>query len=361
MTLRGQRFSEAEETMGSTGNNFRCPICGRRGPGYALDRVGYPICTPRIFGCMGRIGNGEAPLGIAAAGLFRVFEPHDDENFAQIVRNDPLIFIKLMSYLKGGEICHEGVQYYINNPMSPPVKYDLGSLGRKRQLSITGYQWVRSFIWNTERTQRLQAEGPACLNYRTFSTHKPVRIAGNPRGIRCWICNRRGKSLFTYQMVTYPLDEICVTEKYGCLYKGELKGLTPLEIMSAALLPIFRPLPVAHDLVQMNPYFFVNIMSYLKDDVPFSEFWKREFKVVRANIDPDFVEHPVLPGWFSRFVIWYSGSYTVPKPGKSLEVVPLLEPPVEKKLPLRLEQSGLFVVEKPKANRFILDHYSSSS
>ena len=359
MTLRGHRFPEAEETMGSTGNNFRCPICGRRGPGYALDRVGYPICTPRIYGCMDRIGNGEAPLGIAAAGLFRVFEPHDDENFAQIVRNDPLIFIKLISYLKRGEICHEGVQYYINDPDSPSREYDLGSLGI-RQLSMTGYQWIRDFIWNVERTQRLQAEGPACLKYRTFSTHKPVRIAGNPRGIRCWVCNRRGKSLFTYQMMTNPLDEICVTEGYGCLYKGELKGLTPLEIMSAALLPIFRPLPVAHDLVQMNPYFFVNIMSYLKADVPFSEFWKSEFKVVRANIDPDFVEYPVPPGWFSRFVTWYYGIY-VPKPGRSLEVVPLLEPLVEGNLSSRLEQSGLFVVEKPRTDRFIFDHCSSSS
>ena len=99
----------------------------------------------------------------------------------------------------------------------------------------------------------------------------------------------------------------------------------------------------------------------MRDDVPFSEFWKREFKVVRANIDPDFVEHPALPGWFSRFVIWYFGSYTVPEPGRSLEVVPLLEPLVEGDLFSRSEQSGLFVVEKPRTDRFIFDHRSSSS
>ena len=32
--------------MGSTGPDFRCPLCGRRGrAGYAMDGVGYPVCS----------------------------------------------------------------------------------------------------------------------------------------------------------------------------------------------------------------------------------------------------------------------------------------------------------------------------
>ena len=122
-------------------------------------------------------------------------------------------------------------------------------------------------------------------------------------------------------------------------------GLTPIEIMSAALLPIFRPLPVAHDWVEFNPYFFVNIMSYLKGDVHFSEFWKQEFQVVRETVDPDFVKHPRLLGWFPKFVKWYFAKYTTAKFCESRNVdIFRFGTPVKKETGLK--QTGLFSVNK---------------
>ena len=39
--------------MGSVPDNYKCPLCGRVGNGgYALDGVGFPICTEGDFSCL---------------------------------------------------------------------------------------------------------------------------------------------------------------------------------------------------------------------------------------------------------------------------------------------------------------------
>ena len=39
--------------MGSVGDDYRCPLCGRIGNGgYVLDGVGYPICTDGDHSCL---------------------------------------------------------------------------------------------------------------------------------------------------------------------------------------------------------------------------------------------------------------------------------------------------------------------
>ena len=41
-------------TMGSVSDDYKCPLCGRVGNGgYALDGVGFPICTDGDFSCLG--------------------------------------------------------------------------------------------------------------------------------------------------------------------------------------------------------------------------------------------------------------------------------------------------------------------
>ena len=37
--------------MGSTGDNYKCPLCGRRGPGYSHDAIGYAICKEGDYSC----------------------------------------------------------------------------------------------------------------------------------------------------------------------------------------------------------------------------------------------------------------------------------------------------------------------
>ena len=40
-------------TVGSVGNDYKCPWCGRRGAGgYAPDWVGKPLCTEPEFNCL---------------------------------------------------------------------------------------------------------------------------------------------------------------------------------------------------------------------------------------------------------------------------------------------------------------------
>ncbi len=42
--------------MGSVSEDYKCPLCGRIGNGgYALDSVGYPICTGGEYACLDRI------------------------------------------------------------------------------------------------------------------------------------------------------------------------------------------------------------------------------------------------------------------------------------------------------------------
>ena len=39
--------------MGSVPDDYQCPLCGRVGNGgYALDGVGFPICTEGDFSCL---------------------------------------------------------------------------------------------------------------------------------------------------------------------------------------------------------------------------------------------------------------------------------------------------------------------
>ena len=38
--------------MGSVGENYQCPWCGRKGKGgYAVDGIGYPLCTDGKHAC----------------------------------------------------------------------------------------------------------------------------------------------------------------------------------------------------------------------------------------------------------------------------------------------------------------------
>ena len=39
--------------MGSVGDNYRCPWCGRTGMGgYSPDRIGVPLCTEGDYSCL---------------------------------------------------------------------------------------------------------------------------------------------------------------------------------------------------------------------------------------------------------------------------------------------------------------------
>ena len=44
-TKSNMQYSDSGSNMGSVGNNFECPICGRMGHGScAFDHIGYPTC-----------------------------------------------------------------------------------------------------------------------------------------------------------------------------------------------------------------------------------------------------------------------------------------------------------------------------
>ena len=60
--------------MGSVGDNYRCPTCGRTGMGgYALDGINYPICTAGNHSCLWRVlEQGASPTDILAQGLFAI-------------------------------------------------------------------------------------------------------------------------------------------------------------------------------------------------------------------------------------------------------------------------------------------------
>ena len=58
--------------MGSAGDSYRCPLCGRKGHGgYAIECVGYPICTVGANNCFGKIHDhpGFNPCDIVGAAL----------------------------------------------------------------------------------------------------------------------------------------------------------------------------------------------------------------------------------------------------------------------------------------------------
>ena len=58
--------------MGSVGDSYKCPLCGRKGHGgYFNDGVGYPICTVGANSCLGKIRTppGSKPCDIMGAAL----------------------------------------------------------------------------------------------------------------------------------------------------------------------------------------------------------------------------------------------------------------------------------------------------
>ena len=58
--------------MGSVGDSYRCPLCGRKGRGSDANAcVGYPICTVGANSCLGKIRTppGSNPSDIVGAAL----------------------------------------------------------------------------------------------------------------------------------------------------------------------------------------------------------------------------------------------------------------------------------------------------
>ena len=58
--------------MGSVGDSYRCPLCGRKGRGSDANAcVGYPICTVGANSCLGKILTppGSNPCDIVGAAL----------------------------------------------------------------------------------------------------------------------------------------------------------------------------------------------------------------------------------------------------------------------------------------------------
>ena len=66
------QYSDSGSNMGSVGNNFKCPICGRTGHGgYAFDHIGYPTCSICNFKDAG-IANGVLPAELISQQLFSI-------------------------------------------------------------------------------------------------------------------------------------------------------------------------------------------------------------------------------------------------------------------------------------------------
>ena len=64
--------------MGSVGEDYRCPLCGREGAGgYAPDGLNYPICTEGQYSCLWHKFVAEGFLGsdVVALSLQRAVAP----------------------------------------------------------------------------------------------------------------------------------------------------------------------------------------------------------------------------------------------------------------------------------------------
>ena len=62
--------------MGSVGENYKCPLCGRVGNGgYSMDGIGFPICTEGDYSCLWYqvIEKGLWPGNIVANALQKIF------------------------------------------------------------------------------------------------------------------------------------------------------------------------------------------------------------------------------------------------------------------------------------------------
>jgi len=70
--------SSSFATMGSVDDDYKCPLCGRVGNGgYALDGVGFPICTEGDFSCLWFqvMDHGHWPEQIIGNAIQKIFRP----------------------------------------------------------------------------------------------------------------------------------------------------------------------------------------------------------------------------------------------------------------------------------------------
>jgi hypothetical protein len=66
-------FILGQLAMGSVGDDYRCPLCGRTGMGgYSMDGVNFPVCTAGTYNCVDKISGGSWPTKIVANGLFAI-------------------------------------------------------------------------------------------------------------------------------------------------------------------------------------------------------------------------------------------------------------------------------------------------
>ena len=71
-----EHFDVIAGTMGSVGENYKCPLCGRVGNGgYSMDGIGFPICTEGDYSCLWYqvIEKGLWPGNIVAKALQKIF------------------------------------------------------------------------------------------------------------------------------------------------------------------------------------------------------------------------------------------------------------------------------------------------
>ena len=90
--------------MGSTSDDFKCPICGKVGPGYAPDVVGFPVCSFSENSCHHKIQDGRSTeVGIVAGALYHIFK--QGALPGEIARIIPTFFLDIAEYLKGECYC----------------------------------------------------------------------------------------------------------------------------------------------------------------------------------------------------------------------------------------------------------------
>ena len=90
--------------MGSTIDDFKCPICGKVGPGRAPDVVGFPVCNFSVNSCHHKIEDGRSTeVGIVAGALFHIFK--QGVLPGEVARTIPTFFLDVGEYLKGECYC----------------------------------------------------------------------------------------------------------------------------------------------------------------------------------------------------------------------------------------------------------------
>ena len=77
--------------MGSVGDNFSCPLCGRKDQGgYALDTIGYPLCMICHFG--------PSPVVTRSNQFTAILGRNSDSKLAQI-QNTGNVWMKISKFL----------------------------------------------------------------------------------------------------------------------------------------------------------------------------------------------------------------------------------------------------------------------